>query len=140
MQQRLKIMVVDDDPTLLSVTAAVLEEEGFDVVVRDSAIGTSLAISREKPDVVLLDVHMPGLSGDRIAELMAVRPGRTSPLVVLHSASLEQDLKELAASCGAADSIEKTANPQDFVRRLEKVLARHAAQLGSRYVASARRN
>jgi CheY-like chemotaxis protein len=129
MNQPLKVMVVDDDATVLEVTAAVLEQHGYDVRTRESALGTSLAIIREKPDVVLLDVHMPGLSGNRLAELMAPKPGRVSPLVILHSASSLSELEQLAAGCGAADVMEKTANPVAFMRRFESILVKHAALL-----------
>jgi CheY-like chemotaxis protein len=129
MNPQIKVMVVDDDATVLEVTAAVLEQRGYEVSTRESAIGTSLAIIREKPDVVLLDVHMPGLSGDRLAELMGPRAGRASPLVILHSASGREELERLAASCGAADVIEKTTSPLDFIRRFESILAKHSALL-----------
>ncbi|HMJ12441.1 MAG TPA: response regulator [Polyangiaceae bacterium] len=129
MNQPLKVMVVDDDVTVLEVTAAVLEQHGYEVRTRESALGTSLAIIREKPDVVLLDVHMPGLSGDRLAELMAPRPGRVAPLVILHSATTLSDLEQLAAGCGAADVMEKTANPSAFIKRFESILVKHAAAL-----------
>jgi two-component system phosphate regulon response regulator PhoB len=140
MNQRLKIMIVDDDATVLEVTAAVLEQRGYEVKTRESALGTSLAISREKPDVVLLDVHMPGLSGDRLAELMVPRPGRFAPLIILHSASPREELEQLAASCGAADIIEKVASPLEFIRRFESVVARHGPLLTKRHAIATRKN
>jgi DNA-binding response OmpR family regulator len=139
MGERLKVMLVDDDATVLEVTAAVLEQHGYDVQTRDSAIGTSLAILRDKPDVVLLDVHMPGLSGDKLAELMGARAGRPAPLVILHSASTKQELEQVGQSCGAADVIEKSASPLDFLRRFESVLSRHAAALPKRQTSRLRR-
>ncbi|HEY6556718.1 MAG TPA: response regulator [Polyangiaceae bacterium] len=139
MNQPLKIMIVDDDATVLEVTAAVLEQHGYEVRTRESALGTSIAIIREKPDVVLLDVHMPGLSGDRLAELMAPRPGRVSPLVILHSASSRSELEQLAAGCGAADVMEKTANPAAFMKRFESILVKHAGALPRKPPPSSRR-
>lgn len=139
MSERLKVMIVDDDATVLEVTAAILEQQGYDVLTRDSAIGTSLAIIRDKPDVVLLDVHMPGLSGDKLAELMGARTGRPSPLVILHSASTQEELMLVGQSCGAADVIEKSASPREFLRRFETVLIRHAAALPRRQFQRQRR-
>jgi CheY-like chemotaxis protein len=126
--QRLKVMVVDDDATTLEVTSAVLEQRGYEVVKRDSALGTTMAILRERPEVVLLDVNMPGLSGDRIAELVGPRKGKRSPVVILHSGSNRAELEALAQRCGASGIIEKTADPFEFVRRFERVMAqnRHA--------------
>ena len=129
MTQPLRVMIVDDDETVLDITAALLEQHGYLVSKRASAIGTSLAMRREKPDVVLLDVNMPGLTGDRLAELMISRDGRASALVILHSSSSLAELERLAASCGAAEVIEKTS-PGEFLRHFEAALARHG--LGAR--------
>src|SRR4029079_7839897 len=90
-----------------------------------SALGTTLAILRDKPDVVLLDVHMPGLSGDRLAELATPRKDRPHPLIILHSGSSRAELEELAKRCGAAGVIEKSSDPFDFMRGFEQVLHAH---------------
>jgi CheY-like chemotaxis protein len=100
--QRFKVMVVDDDATTLEVTSVMLEQRGYEVVRRDSALGTTMAILRERPEVVLLDVHMPGLTGDRLAELVTPRKGKRAPLVILHSGSNRAELEQLATRCGAA--------------------------------------
>jgi len=122
--QPLKIMIVDDDETTLEVTAAVLESRGYQVIKRDSAIGTTMAILREQPAVVLLDVHMPGLNGDRLAELVTPRNGKPTPMVILHSGSKRAELEPLAARCGAAGIIEKTGDPLDFMRCFERLVTR----------------
>jgi CheY-like chemotaxis protein len=122
MMQRLKIMIVDDDRTTLQVLGALLEGKGHSVVERETAIGTTQAILRESPDVVLLDVRMPGLSGDKLAELISGRSANP-PLVVLHSASPKAELEQLAKRCGAAAGIEKSSDPKEFLKRFEAVLA-----------------
>jgi CheY-like chemotaxis protein len=129
--QRLKIMVVDDDATTLEVTSVVLEQRGYEVLKRDSALGTTMAILREQPEVVLLDVHMPGLTGDRLAELVTPRKGKRPPLVILHSGSNRAELEQLATRCGAAGIIEKTSDPYEFVRRFERLVAQHRHVLKS---------
>jgi CheY-like chemotaxis protein len=122
MMQRLKIMIVDDDRTTLDILSALLETQGHSVLERDTAIGTTQAILRETPDVVLLDVRMPGLSGDKLAELISAR-STNPPLVVLHSASPKTELDQLARRCGAAAAIEKTSDPKEFLRRFEMAVA-----------------
>jgi len=123
MTHKLRIMVVDDDETTLEVTAALLENRGHEVIQRNSALGTTLAILRDKPEVVLLDVHMPGLSGDRLVELVAPRKDRPRPTIILHSASSRSELEELARRCGAAGVIEKTGDGFEFIRRFEHALS-----------------
>ena len=120
MVKPLLIMVVDDDPMILQVTAAVLERRGHRVIKRASAIGASVAISRERPDVLLLDVHMPGLNGDRLAKLV---PADSGPIVILYSGTFVGELEALARSCGAAGVIQKDGDQQQLVQRIERLAA-----------------
>jgi len=128
MTQALKIMIVDDDATTLAVVSAILEHQGHHVTQRDTALGTTRAILRDKPDVVLLDVRMPGLSGDKLAGLIADESD-TPPLLVLLSSSSRAELEGLVRTSGADGFIEKTSDPSEFVRRFDAVVvaARHAA-------------
>ena len=124
MNESLKIMLVDDDRTTLEVLGAMLEDRGYSVVQRNTAIGTTQAIIRENPDVVLLDVRMPGLSGDKLAELISSRHA-DRPVVVLHSSSPRGELERLARRCGASAAIEKASDPNEFLKRFEEVVASH---------------
>ena len=117
-------MVVDDDPTTLQVLCAVLEQRGYKVTPRETSLGTSSAILREKIDVALLDVRMPGLSGDRLATLLADRPTGHALIVILHSSMTRAKLEKLAQVSGAAGIIEKTGNPEEFLHRFEEIVAR----------------
>jgi CheY-like chemotaxis protein len=123
--QRLKVMVVDDDLTTLEVASALLEQRGHTVLKRTSSIGTTMAILREKPEVVLLDVNMPGLNGDRLAELVSPRMGKSAPMLILHSGSSREELEQLAKRCGAQGILEKTGDPFEFIRRFERLMAQN---------------
>jgi CheY-like chemotaxis protein len=126
MLKPLLVMIVDDDPLVLQVSATVLERRGHRVIKRSSAIGTTVAISREQPDVVLLDVNMPGLSGDRLAKL--VQPGGAGPVVILHSGIFVDELEELARACGAAGVIVKTGDPRQLVQQIEKLAGKRPSR------------
>ena len=110
-------LVVDDDLATLEVTLERLERAGFVVVTRESALGTSAFIMKEKPDYVLLDVNMPGLTGDALAKLLKGRDPRSR--VILHSCSDRKRLATLARECGAAGIIEKTSDEREFLTQLE---------------------
>jgi DNA-binding NtrC family response regulator len=110
-------LVVDDDRVVLEVTRDRLERAGFEVVTRESALGTSVFIMKERPDFVLLDVNMPGLSGDALAKLLRGRDPKSR--VILHSCSDRRLLASLAKECGAVGIIEKTDDEKHFRAQLE---------------------
>lgn len=131
MKERLKIVVVDDDRTSLEITAATLQDRGHEVIQQDTALGTSMVVIREKPDVVLLDIGMPGLSGDRLAALISARsPGTRGPLIVFHSSLPEAELRVFAERADIAGVIEKSPSPATFLKRFEAVLAAQEAKQG----------
>jgi DNA-binding NtrC family response regulator len=112
-----QILVVDDDIVVLEVTRERLERAGFSVVTRTNALGTSAYIRKEKPPYVLLDVNMPGLSGDALAKLIA--DGDFRPRIILHSSQGREALAALALQCGAIGVIEKTDDDDYFRTQLE---------------------
>lgn len=130
MKRKLKIMIVDDDTVSLSVAVAILEDRGHEVTQRSSALGTMLAVRREKPDVVLLDVQMPGLSGDSVGSLLVDAKLDPQPVVILHSTTAAAELETLAKNCGAAGFIEKTSDHASFFRSFERIVSRALNERG----------
>lgn len=109
-----KILVVDDDVAVLLTTQAVLEDAGFKVITRNTGFGTSQVVLQQRPDAVLLDVDMPGLSGLDIARLLQ-KLARDRPALILHSGMDQRELARAAAQVGAAGFISKSAPPARFV-------------------------
>jgi two-component system phosphate regulon response regulator PhoB len=78
------VLTVDDDATLLRVLALRLELEGFQVLTADSGETALELLERRRPDAVVLDGVMPGLSGVEVCRLLREQPrGRDLPVVVL---------------------------------------------------------
>lgn len=117
---KLTVMIVDDDPMSLDVTSAMFTRAGHKVLRRSSSIGTTVAIQRERPDVVLLDVNMPGLSGDRIAKLVRTSPHQ-GPILIFYSGIAAHELEALTRSSNAAGSIVKGEH-KDVVRQVETIV------------------
>lgn len=118
-----KVLVVDDDPIVLEVVRERLEAAGHTVVTRDNPIGTSEAVVHEEPDVVLLDVMMPGLGGQRISELLS-RHARTREVsVIFHSSKSMDELHGLAHQTGALGVIPKTDNDREFMVYFDRLMA-----------------
>jgi CheY-like chemotaxis protein len=119
MAQRLKVLVVDDDPVTLEVTKAVLEGLGHAVLTRGQALGTTPVAMAERPDVIILDVRMPGLSGGEL--LGVIRKGYLArnvppPQFILYSGLAAEALARLVEETGALGAIEKSGNPNDFAQ------------------------
>ena len=121
---RRTIAVVDDDPMVLEATRRVLERAGHRVISRDRAPGTVAMILRDKPDLVLLDVDMPNVAGDRIADIISKSQPRSTTIVLLYSGLPADLLRIKAMAVGAHGSIEKTGSPQELIRQVNGWLAR----------------
>ncbi len=118
-----KVLVVDDDPIALDVVRDRLSASGYRVVTRTDALGTSAAIAQEAPDVVLLDISMPGLSGDRLAKVIAQNAVQQVG-IIFHSAKDPTQLEDAVRSCNALGAIQKTADDEQFIARFESLVAR----------------
>lgn len=93
-----KIVIVDDSPVVLEATAAALEEAGYTVIQVLNPLTLPAVMRRERPDLVLLDVKMPAVSGDVAIKILgAAGEGK----VVLYSDLPEAELKVRAKACGA---------------------------------------
>lgn len=90
------ILIIDDDHTHLTSTRGLLEAEGYEVETHDQAFGSTNAIAAFKPHLVLLDVNMPGLSGDRLADVYRANARTRDVRIVLYSSN-DEDLLRTSA-------------------------------------------
>jgi DNA-binding response OmpR family regulator len=130
MMGRGKVLVVDDDPIALELVRDRLTASGYTVLTRTEALGTSATIVQEAPDVVLLDVSMPGLSGERLAKLIAQNPKGHPVDIIFHSATDSKQLDSMVRQCNALGAIQKTADDAQFISRFEALLARRSSRGG----------
>ena len=121
MNDRQRIMVVDDDQEMLKLLNRTLELEGFDaIVVADG--DEALAILEEiEPDLVLLDIMMPGLDGFQTLDL--IRERSNVPVIML-TARCEVRLLQKALALGADDYIRKPFGTRSLVARIRAKLRR----------------
>jgi CheY-like chemotaxis protein len=108
-----KVLVIDDEPTVLASVVELLELSGFDVVGAASGADGLASFRRRRADVVLTDLHMPGMDGLAvIAALRAIEPRAT--ILVLSGAG---DATTEARRLGAAGSIAKPILDLDALAR-----------------------
>ena len=105
MGTRAKILVVDDSEIVLEMISLLLEDHGFEVMTLSDPAGLDETLTREEPDLVLLDVGLEGARGD---ELVGRAAERTDAPIVLLSDRDEAELAELVRRSGASGFIRKT--------------------------------
>jgi CheY-like chemotaxis protein len=87
LEKRLKVVVVDDDEIQLTVLKAWLGSQGHTVVTQNGPVGTTNTLLQEQPDIVLLDVVMPGLTGDALLLLLGRVASAVKLGVIFYSAN-----------------------------------------------------
>ncbi|HJW96114.1 MAG TPA: response regulator [Thermoanaerobaculia bacterium] len=118
-----KIVVIDDDAKALSVAKRLLEAAGYEVITSDSPLRMPQIVQRERPNLVLLDLEMPALSGEHVLDFTTLFDFLRETPIVIHSAKGEEELKSLVERSPAVGYIRKTNNGLTFVSQVEKFIA-----------------
>ena len=123
-RKQLKIVVIDDSEIVLEVTRGALEGAGYDVGTHDRPAGCVALILHEKPELVLMDVNMPGLGGDTIVSVLAKAAPTSDTIVLLHSSLSAEVLRTKAAAAGAHGFLQKSGDLFGLVREVNRWLKR----------------
>jgi CheY-like chemotaxis protein len=120
----LHVLVVDDDALSLALVTRMLTSHGLDVETATSAVDALAALERRRPDVVVLDVMMPGMSGAELLDRLKASPRFTSIPVIMLTAHADDD--ELIASyrSGADYFVTKPLVPSQLLYGIELVTGR----------------
>lgn len=116
-----KILVVDDDPAIAEMLTIVLEAEGFDPVAVMDGNDAVPTFEREQPDLILLDLMLPGMNGVDICR--TIRQNSTVPIVMLTAKTDTVDVV-LGLESGADDYITKPFKPKELIARIRARLRR----------------
>jgi DNA-binding response OmpR family regulator len=119
------ILVVDDKASVRTVVRDYLTEEGFRVVTAENGRMALYTARHEKPDLILLDIMMPEMSGYEF--LRAYRKECNTPVILL-TARLEESDKVLGLELGADDYVTKPFGIRELVARIRAVLRRTAGE------------
>jgi len=117
-----KVMVVDDEPYIARVIKFKLEQEGYTVVSANDGITGLEKIRQEKPQLVLLDVMMPGLSGYEVCQKIKADAELAGiPVVFLTAKGQERD-REQGLAIGASDYITKPFSPNRLLELVRTMI------------------
>ena len=117
-----RILVVDDAPSVTGVVQFVLDAEGYDAeIVEDGRVAME-AVAARRPDLILLDLNVPGLDGYEIAARLQQDPGTASIPIILLTGSRETTSNPRLAGYPIKDVVLKPFSPKELVARIRKAL------------------
>ena len=124
------VLVVDDDPAFRALVSETLVAAGY--AIREAGTGKEAAVlaRRSRPDLVLLDVRLPDVSGHEVCKQLRDSFGETLPIVLVSGAKTD-DLDLVAGLLlGADDYLVKPIEPGELLARIRRVVLRAGASLG----------
>jgi two-component system response regulator MtrA len=119
-----RVLVVDDDPDVCDLVTYKLRKSGYEVRTATDGEQARSAVAQELPDLVLLDVMMPGPTGLEVLERWRAEPNTAVMPVILLTALAQESDVERGFALGADDYIMKPFSPRELARRVAAVLAR----------------
>jgi len=117
------ILVVDDEPQIRRVLRSTLSSQGYVITEVKSGEEAVESVRKERPDLILLDVNMPGIGGIEAAR--EIRGMCDAPIIMLTVRSAERD-KVVALDAGADDYVTKPFGIEELLARIRAALRRHA--------------
>jgi len=119
-----KILIIDDTELMVKLVTDILTQEGYEVVFANNGADGIQMIMAQKPDLVLLDVIMPGLDGFEVCKLLREDESNNLIPIIILTAQGNEDDKLTGLELGADDYITKPFNPRELVSRVKNTLLR----------------
>jgi two-component system, OmpR family, response regulator ResD len=117
------VLVVDDEPTIGEVVSAYLRRAGYETRVAADGFAALDAVSERSPDLIVLDLMLPGIDGLEVMRRVRERPDRKSAIILLTAKGAEAD-RVIGLRLGADDYVVKPFSPAELVARVDAVLRR----------------
>ncbi|HWN21683.1 MAG TPA: response regulator [Gaiellaceae bacterium] len=121
------VLVVDDDEALLKLVQRILEASGIEVTTAAAGESALAAARRERPALVILDVHMPGLSGYEVCRVLREEHGAELPIMFLSGERTESYDRVAGLIMGADDYMTKPFAPDELLARTRRLIRRRVA-------------
>ena len=120
-----KILIAEDEPDIRELVTFMLKFAGYEVVAASNGEDAVRTASRERPDLVLMDVRMPRMTGYDACRMMKANPDlRNVPVVFLSAKGQESEIQS-GLEAGAEEYLLKPFSPADLTNRVRGILARH---------------
>ena len=118
-----KILIADDEPDVIEILGMRLKANGYQVVAAHDGATTIKLANQEKPDLIVLDIKMPGKNGYTVFQDLR-ETATTKSIPVLFFSALQPDkTQEKAAHLGADGFISKSADPEEVISKIKEILS-----------------
>ena len=120
-----KILVVEDDLPTVELLDFTLKEEGYEVVAAYDGAEALRKIEKEKPDLILLDIMLPGMDGFQICQLIKHNINFMHIPVIMVTAKIRREDRDLGLEKGADDYITKPFEPSYLTEKIKRYLLKY---------------
>jgi len=118
-----RVLLIDDSPVVLAKTGEELQQRGYEVITAANGLDANRYLfQKEKPDIIIIDVMIPLLNGNKTAKLIKENSNTRQIPILLLSSKSEEELSRLARESGADGYIQKPCDITVLVRKIEASL------------------
>ena len=117
-----RVLICDDEPYIVESVSYVVRRAGFDVLTAEDGDEALAAARREKPDLMFLDIMMPGIPGDEVCRRLKQDPATRGTHVVILTARGQEEDERRAMEMGADEFMTKPFSPRKLRARILQVL------------------
>ena len=117
-----KVMIVDDNKEFLEELEEILASSGYDMIAAQDPCSVMAIATKEKPQVILLDLKMPGRSGFQLAHELSRSPELQQIPIIAMTGFFKDGYKSLMDMCGIKKCLKKPFNPLDVIAEIEAAL------------------
>ncbi|MFN2442027.1 MAG: response regulator [Thermoanaerobaculia bacterium] len=121
----LTVLVLDDNPLVLKLARALLEREGSTVLTASSWIEFNHVLAANTPDIILLDVNLPSIKGNRLSEVLKSQSNKKEIPIVLISDLPEKSLEEMFPGSGADAWMRKPLTREKLIDIISRLVPSH---------------
>ena len=118
------ILIVEDEPEIAKLIQLALQREGFSCNWCADGLAALQAFAKQQPDVIILDLMLPGLDGLEVCARIRQKPGAKDPYILMLTAKGEEIDRVIGLSTGADDYMIKPFSPMELVARVRALLRR----------------
>ncbi|OKH35399.1 DNA-binding response regulator [[Phormidium ambiguum] IAM M-71] len=127
----MEILIVEDEPEIAKLIQLTLEKEGFSCQQSRDGLSALQIFQQQQPDLIILDLMLPGLDGLEVCARIRQKPGSKDPYILMLTAKGEEIDRVIGLSTGADDYLVKPFSPRELVARVRALLRRSLRQGGN---------